>query len=187
MFCQECGKPIAAGIRYCPQCGANVSGQAPAAAAAPLVPPIGQYARFWFRLGAHFIDGLILGVMSLAIQMPLGFSLGFDASHRPVDMADIFAILGIFGILIVLSTAFAWLYEALLTSSHWQATVGKRALGIVVTDENGERISFLRATGRHFGKWISGLLLFAGYLIQPFTPKRQALHDILAGTLVVKR
>ena len=202
MFCQQCGKPVAAGVRYCPHCGANVAEQTPSPSSAPgtqpaagaaeagSMPPSGQYAGFWFRLGACFIDGLILGAMSLTVQMllgfGLGFGLGFDASRRPGDMADIFAILGLVGISIGANTAFAWLYEALLTSSHWQATVGKRALGIVVTDENGGRISFLRATGRHFAKWISALLLFAGYLIQPFTPKRQALHDILSGTLVIK-
>jgi uncharacterized RDD family membrane protein YckC len=61
------------------------------------------------------------------------------------------------------------------------------ALNLVVTDENGAKISFGRATGRHFGKYLSALILFIGYLIQPFTAKRQALHDMLAGTLVVVR
>ncbi len=191
MFCQECGKSIVAGVRYCPHCGANVSGQAPPSAAsgtpppaaAPSGPPVGQYAGFWFRFGAHLIDGVIIGAMSFAIQAPLGLGLGFSALRR---FEDILAIFVLAGALLVAATASAWLYEALLTSSHWQATVGKKALGLVVTDENGGRISFLRATGRHFGKWVSGLLLSAGYLIQPFTPKRQALHDILAGTLVIK-
>ncbi len=196
MFCQECGKPIAAGIRYCPHCGANVSGQAsapppsvagtpPAAAgpAPPAAPPVGQYAGFWLRLAACFIDGLILWTASLVIQALLGLGVGLGAPQRPADWVALF---GLLGVSVVTSTVCTWLYEALLTSSRWQATVGKKALGIVVTDENGGRISFPRATGRHFGKWVSGLLLFAGYLIQPFTPKRQALHDILAGTLVVK-
>ena len=61
------------------------------------------------------------------------------------------------------------------------------ALGIVVTDMQGRRISFLRATGRYFGKIVSGMLIMIGYLMQPFTEKRQTLHDIMAGCLVLRK
>lgn len=194
MFCQECGKPVDAGIRYCPHCGANVSEQAPEAPAAAQmqpgagdsVPEIGEYAGFGQRLAARLIDYLILGTASMILQGLLGF-VGFggviEAPQRPEDWIAIFGIIGMStGVNIVC----AWLYEALMMSSQWQATLGKRALGIVVTDENGGRISLARATGRHFATWISGLLLFIGYLMQPFTPKKQALHDMIAGTLAVK-
>lgn len=198
MFCQECGKPVDAGIRYCPHCGANVSEQAPEAPAAAQVQPgtgdpvpyLGAYAGlayagFGRRLAARLLDDLILVTASMILQGPLGF-VGFgdelEAPQRPEDWIAIFSI-------VVMSTGVnivcAWLYEALMMSSQWQATLGKRALGIVVTDENGGRISFARATGRHFATWIS-LLLFIGYLMQPFTPKKQALHDMIAGTLVVR-
>ncbi len=192
MFCQQCGKPIDAGVRYCPHCGAKVSEQAPPPSAAPgkqppavatAKPPVGQYAGFGVRLAAYFIDFLIVQFVSFAICLPVAFGMGFLASDGAVGVAKA----GITGLVfITLSRALFWLYEALSMSSHWQATVGKKALGIVVTDENGGRISFLRATGRHFGKWLSELVLCAGYLIQPFTPQRQALHDILARTLAVK-
>ena len=66
------------------------------------------------------------------------------------------------------------------------ATPGKMACGIKVTDLDGRRISFGRATGRFFGKILSTLILLIGFLMQPFTARKQALHDILAGTLVVK-
>jgi uncharacterized RDD family membrane protein YckC len=81
----------------------------------------------------------------------------------------------------------AWMYEALLVSSTKQATLGKMAVGIVVTDMLGQRISFLRATGRHFGKHVSRIILVAGFLMQPFTEKRQVLHDIMAGCLVLRK
>lgn len=81
----------------------------------------------------------------------------------------------------------SWLYYALSESSPKQATLGKQALGIVVTDLNGKRISFGKATGRYFGKYLSTITLFIGYLMAAFTDKNQALHDIMAGTLVVKR
>ena len=78
-------------------------------------------------------------------------------------------------------------YYALMESSANQATVGKMALGIRVTDLAGNRLTFGRATARHFGKIISGLTLGIGYLMVAFTPSKQALHDIMAGCLVVNR
>lgn len=203
MFCQKCGQPIATGIQYCPSCGVDVSGQttpptsqvtpadlvrpAATASATPIAAAAAssEYASFPLRLGALLVDYAIGGVGLLAILISVGIVLGagFSDFDQPEDFL---AIAGIVGISLAVSIIFAWLYEAFLTSSNWQATVGKKALGVIVVDENGNRISFLRATGRHFAKIISGLLICAGYLIQPFTPKRQALHDILAGTLVLK-
>jgi uncharacterized RDD family membrane protein YckC len=87
----------------------------------------------------------------------------------------------------VLGWICSWLYFGLLESSKLQGTLGKAALNIQVTDLHGRRISFGRATGRYFGKWISGALFLIGYLIQPFTRRRQTLHDLMAGTLVVRR
>ena len=74
-----------------------------------------------------------------------------------------------------------------MLSSEKQATVGKMVLGIVVTDINGGPISFARATGRHFAKWLSALILGIGFLMAAFTEKKQALHDMIADTLVVNR
>jgi uncharacterized RDD family membrane protein YckC len=81
----------------------------------------------------------------------------------------------------------AWLYEAFMLSSEWQATVGKRAMSIAVTGIDGGRISFGRATARHFAKWISRIILFFGFIMAAFTEKKQALHDMIAETLVVNR
>jgi uncharacterized RDD family membrane protein YckC len=80
-----------------------------------------------------------------------------------------------------------WLYEALMESSAKQATLGKMLLGLMVTDEAGNRISFARASGRHFAKYISSFTLFIGYIMAGFTAKKQALHDMIAGTLVVRK
>jgi uncharacterized RDD family membrane protein YckC len=80
-----------------------------------------------------------------------------------------------------------WLYFSLLESSAWQATLGKKALGLEVTDLDGNRISFGRATGRFFAKFISSIILGVGYIMAGFTEKKQALHDILAGTLVIRK
>lgn len=80
-----------------------------------------------------------------------------------------------------------WLYFALMESSGQQGTIGKMALGIKVTDMNGNRIGFGRATGRYFGKIISSLTLTIGYIMAGFTQQKQALHDIIAGCLVINK
>lgn len=80
-----------------------------------------------------------------------------------------------------------WLYFAIMESSKFQGTVGKIAIGLVVTDMEGNRISFARATGRYFGKILSSLIFMIGYILAGFTQKKQALHDMLAGTLVWKK
>jgi len=74
-----------------------------------------------------------------------------------------------------------------MESSVWQATLGKKTLGLRVTDLQGNRISFGRASGRFFGRIISGLTLFIGYIMAGFTEKKQALHDIIASCLVIRQ
>ena len=82
--------------------------------------------------------------------------------------------------------ACSWLYFALMESSAKGGTLGKMAIGIMVTDMTGNRISFGRATGRYFAKILSQMILMIGFLMAGFTQQKQALHDILAGCLVVR-
>jgi uncharacterized RDD family membrane protein YckC len=88
------------------------------------------------------------------------------------------------GIVIVLIIFGSWLYEAFMLSSPYQATLGKMIFGMKVTDLSGNRISFGRATGRHFAKWLSGMILCIGFIMVGLTERKQGLHDMLAGTLV---
>jgi uncharacterized RDD family membrane protein YckC len=122
-----------------------------------------SYASFGDRLVAAILDGLILAIPNVIFKFVL-----------PEGVADLATIL------------LGWLYGALLESGDNQATLGKKAMNIRVTDLDGERISFGKASIRHFSKIISALLILIGYLMQPFTEKRQALHDMIAGTLVYK-
>lgn len=80
-----------------------------------------------------------------------------------------------------------WLYFAILESSSLQATFGKRILGLVVMRETGERISFLRASARHFCKFFSRLFFFIGFAMMFWTKKNQALHDKITKVVVVHR
>jgi uncharacterized RDD family membrane protein YckC len=80
-----------------------------------------------------------------------------------------------------------WLYFALMESSSWQATLGKKMLGLCVTDLGGNRLTLGRATGRTFAKYLSSTTAGVGYLLCGFTKKKQALHDIVANCLVLRQ
>jgi len=158
MFCPRCGKENDDTARYCQACG---NGLQPAVTPSPATG-VARYAAFWERFVAQVIDVVILSVATgtaFTATFGAGMAIGFFAP---------------------------WLYEAFMTSSEWQATVGKRVMSIVVTDLNGNRMSFARATGRHFAKYISVFLLGIGFVIAAFTAKKQALHDMIAETLVMK-
>ena len=77
-------------------------------------------------------------------------------------------------------------YYASLQSSKWQATIGKKLLKIKVTTMEGRRIGFIRATVRYIVMFGLSSIFFIGYLLALFTPRRQALHDLIARTVVVK-
>jgi len=87
-------------------------------------------------------------------------------------------LFGIFNLMV-------WIYFSVLDSSSWQASVGK-ALGLKVVDKNGDRISFGRATGRHFAKIIYGLTILIGYMMVGWTKRKESLHDMIAATLVIR-
>ena len=135
-----------------------------------------DYAGFWRRFGAYIIDSLLINISGYVLALIFGFIFLAGGIGEG-------AFLVIYLILFVAQL----LYFPLMESSSKQATVGKMTLGIKVTDESGQRISFGRAIGRYFAKIISGLILFIGYIMVAFTKKKQGLHDMMAGTLVLKK
>jgi uncharacterized RDD family membrane protein YckC len=155
------------------------------------------YGDFWLRFVAYLIDSLIMGVAVIALFIPLAAITGAAAHlqtledlprHAPPDPAIIAAVISVIFTFVGVAILITWLYHAYMESSSWQATVGKRAVNLYVTDLNGQPISFMNATGRHFAKIITGLIpLFLGYIMAAFTERKQALHDMIAGTLVLRR
>jgi uncharacterized RDD family membrane protein YckC len=138
-----------------------------------------NYGGFWIRFVAYFIDAIILNIVGGVIGLFVGGGIGFMGANDSVVAAS---ALGAGGISLLLN----YLYSAVLESSSWQGTVGKKALSLVVTDENGQRISFGRATGRYFAKILSGLILLFGFFMIGWTDRKRGLHDMVAGTLVHK-
>lgn len=168
---------------------------APAYSYAATMQPPGHlvYAGFWLRVAAYFVDYLILEIPLITLAMGVGFIYGLSAARNhtqvgfvnpdgSINMSFVIFELSIMTVSMVIH----WLYFALQESSSAQATLGKRAVGIKVTNLEGQRIGFGQATGRFFGKIISGLTLLIGYMMASFTERKQALHDMIAGTLVVR-
>jgi uncharacterized RDD family membrane protein YckC len=151
---------------------ANIDAPAVADVARPVV-----YAGFWRRVGAAIVDSILLTIISTLV----GFVIGLVFGILGVSSSAASSIGGLIGFLIGL------LYYPVLESSSAQATWGKRALNIIVTDTNGQRLSFWRALGRYLGKFISAVLLGFGFLMVAFTARKQGLHDMMASTLVVVR
>ena len=203
-FCGVCGNPVSptaviappafptqiqpTELTPYPALGGVVLAQAP------------TYAGFWLRFLAHLIDSLILSPVFIAMFIfaftLLGGAAFFASLTRAARipnaspdteaaaMASFFTL--IFAIAIV-STIVSWLYYAYFESGIKQATWGKQVLGVYVTDLNGQRLTFGRASGRFFAKIVSGMIpLGIGYIMAGFTERKQALHDMIASTYVLK-
>jgi len=151
-----------------------------------------DYAGFWKRVAAYIIDSIVLWIPNLLISRMMGAGAAEQALMQNAQGSDPHAALAAYAAFynamlpaILVQLVLTWLYFAFCESSPWQATLGKLALGIRVVDMEGNRISFLRATGRHFAKLLSGLILMIGYVMVAFTQRKQGLHDIIASTLVL--
>ena len=166
-----------------------------------------SYAGFWKRFVAFFLDQLLLGIVCTLIFVPVWFFIfvgyfmnnyehnGYrftsfvlqDHSFHYYSSIQFPLLIFVFIIFGLINLIGSWLYYAIMESSNAQGTVGKIIIGIKVTGLHGEKISFTKATGRYFGKIISAIILFIGYIMAGFTEKKQALHDILSSCIVVNR
>lgn len=150
--------------------------------AQPSAPAHVRYGGFWIRFVAYIIDLILLNIVLGIIASIFGIRL-MVGDPTSIDPEKFMAQMGTFQIAGLVVT---WLYSALMESSARGATIGKMAVGLRVVDEHGNRISFLRATGRFFAKFISTIILFIGFLMVAFTDRKRGLHDMIAGTLVIK-
>jgi uncharacterized RDD family membrane protein YckC len=140
------------------------------------------YAGFWLRLAATLVDMIV-------IYMPFGFAFflimigtKFVNARKGYDPAIMFLLAAP-----AVFIAGTWLYFAVMESSAWQATLGKKLLGLYVTDLNRQRLTLARATGRTLAKYLSVMTAGVGYLLCGVTERKQALHDVVAKCLVLRR
>jgi uncharacterized RDD family membrane protein YckC len=183
-FCSNCGQAfaVAAAVARAPMMSSSVAAPlvggmtaVPAYAGYAAVPRV-EYAGFWLRFLAFLIDNAVMGIGFVLILIPLIFLTGLGGFiseiHPDEDMNDvgIFMLIGLLFLAATVSLLLTWLYHALMESSEWQATLGKRV------------------TGRHFAKIITNMVpAFIGYIMAGFTERKQALHDMIAGCLVLRR
>jgi len=176
MFCEKCGVENKEEVLTCSNCGAPTK-----------VPEISGYAGLWRRAAALAVDYIVLYIVCLLI----GGSIAFinEISWRPGASRDLrgapyfVAQLITFFILFIVN----WPYFTIFESSNLKATPGKLALGLAVSDLAGNKISFARANGRYWSKLLSVITFFVGFLLADITPKKQALHDIIAKTVVLRK
>jgi uncharacterized RDD family membrane protein YckC len=160
-----------------------------------------KFAGFWARFIAHVIDNILIGILQTVLfilfAIIVGISIPYinepDTAGHFVKFAmqteyesfwDLYSV-SVLSIIAISSVVINWLYYAGMQSSSKQATLGKAAMGMIVVDENFERLTFARASIRYFSKFISELILYIGYIMAAFHPHKRALHDIIAGTYVI--
>jgi uncharacterized RDD family membrane protein YckC len=135
-----------------------------------------DYAGFWIRFVAKFVDGVIVGVP--------GYALQFGASGFLQDDPERAMIALFVGWLISFILQLA--YSVWLTGKYG-ATVGKMACGLRVVTPNGQKISYGLACGRFFAEILSGMILYIGYFMAAFDEEKRALHDRICNTRVIRR
>jgi uncharacterized RDD family membrane protein YckC len=181
MVCLKCGAQNPDDANFCIGCGAKFVGRVED------VPSTSYsgFGSFWERFLAYCIDSLIVTVGSICALFTIALLIGFSISIMGMDLEKMEGFfIGLYYLLAFLSS---WLYFTIMESSKLQATLGKKICNLVVTDTSGNRISFAKANARFWSKIISGAIFAIGYIMAAFTEKHQALHDMVAGTLVVKK
>jgi len=179
MLCPWCKSENKEGASICRVCGAHLLSddvESDFVKSNNVISEV-EYAGFQKRFEAAIIDGLILYIGRFLIQRISHYIFVFPYGIT-IEGAHIRNIL--FFILV-------WLYYALFESSSRQATLGKSARGIIVIDLDGNRITFRKATLRHFSKILTALTLFITYVLMDFNERKQAIHDRIAGCLVIRK
>lgn len=219
MHCSKCGATLTSTSGFCKNCGAPIIGYsvgqtvapatvAPATGAYGSTAPgyaapvgvqtaTGSYAGFWLRVAAAFIDGIIISIPIVPFFLIMLFPV-FSQMQNPQALQDpnlvTQLILPKVFLLLLVVAVVSWIYWAYLESSSWQATCGKKVLGLYVTDLDGNRCSFGRTSGRFFAgrgigsiPYVGGMYFFVDCLCVAFTGRKQAIHDIISGCLVMRK
>ena len=195
-YCSQCGRPspLDQFARFgetlvCPNCK-NSYVQKLREGVSPLQPAF-LYGGFWIRFAAYFIDGIILGVASGAVQL-----LFLGSLYRPLmnmrepvppdeALAAFGAMMGTLALSMLVSVLIGASYEGFFVG-RTGATPGKMVLGLKIVRPNGAPVSMGRAFARYFAKWLSSLTFGIGYILAGFDAEKRAMHDMIVDTRVVK-
>ena len=181
MVCSECGAQNPDDAKFCIGCGAKFVSRIEDVSSTSY----SGFGGFWERFLAYCIDSAILTLGSVVVGFFGAFFIGFILALIGMEVEEMenFFV----GVYYILAFVLSWLYFTIMESSKLQATLGKKICNLVVTDTSGNRITFSRANGRFWSKFISGAIFCIGYIMVAFTEKNQALHDMVADTVVLKK
>jgi len=192
--CSSCGNPLTPDGEFCLFCGDVLKRPAqpplpPTSRAGPHAPPpepkpTFEYAGFWLRVWAGFIDIALEAAVTLLITLFVDSAMKIVSSRYGLSSITARYVTGIISIFVL--TIGAWLYCAFSESSAWRATLGKRVIGLQVLTASGQKLSFGAATVRHFMKFLSLFTAGVGFMMAGWTKRRQALHDMPQDCIVVR-
>jgi len=146
------------------------------------------YAGFWLRLVAFIMDFFVAGAVAIPIALIGAVPLIFFSAAAESDPNEVMKVMSTAYTAVYVFAIFSasWFYFIVFECSKLQATPGKLVLGLRVTDEHGQRITFLRSVSRTLGKILSAVPLCIGFVLAGLTPRKQSLHDLIAGCMVVR-
>lgn len=138
-----------------------------------------EYAGFWIRFAAIAIDGFIMWMLNMLVFIPMGMLM-------PTSPENPFAMMSFIPVLILLQYAIPAAYDTWFVGKYG-ATPGKMACKLEVVVADSSRVSYLRAFGRHFAKWLSSMILLIGFIMAAFDDEKRTLHDRVCETRVIRR
>jgi len=201
IFCNRCGAYAAKGATVCPKCNSDLSvfghesmsrGKFAPTSVTPAATSVlmgataldlTDYGSFSGRFVAVFVDGLLMlvAMLALTVVIALVFKVGVPDLQKPAQGA---AMIGGFLVVYLLALLAPAVYEIVMIGQQG-ATIGKKSRRLVVVRTNGEAVSMGRSVLRYLIKMFLSSILLIGYLMALFTAKKQALHDLIADTIVV--
>jgi uncharacterized RDD family membrane protein YckC len=188
-YCSQCGQPVRAGARFCGACGGALAGVLPwQTEATPRASEEGQYAGFWIRFVAWFIDGVVVSIVTQPITLALGSGFSFEVEENALgeptsfnwDLDETRLIIGA-----IIGFAVPLVYW-MVAFSKWGQTLGALAVSIKVQHPDGTLLSPALAAVRYFGSIVSGLIFGLGYFWMIWDGSKQTWHDKFANSVVVK-
>lgn len=144
-----------------------------------------HFGGFWLRFAASIIDSVVVSIAYYAVYIPVMLGLGAPLRPQPGDNASVARFFGLTLAMAVFSIVLQAGYEIWMVG-RFRATVGKMACRLQVVQPDGGRVSYARAAGRHFAKYISSFTLGIGYLLAGFDREKRALHDMICDTRVIR-
>lgn len=176
VLCPRCQHRNEPDSSYCYHCGLPLDDESIPGYASNLGAfQQGTPGGFWIRFLAYVLDTIVITVVNLVLY-------GLFAE----DISDMIDPESPFGFLDLVSTLFGLMYAPVLIGL-WGTTVGKKPFELYVIRDDGGRCGFWRALGRELAKFISAIILLVGFIMIAFRKDKRGLHDLIAGTVVIKR